>query len=129
MTSGALAAPIDCACSSVRAKARANDRRSITASHFSGAHLAGMHSERRRCYVGADGRDVCCTNPPNLKHSPTIFSQEYSSKEKCEAARATLDAGFLAQVEALNRIMTEKFQMGEVRNYESIYLQISCTEK
>ncbi len=44
------------------------------------------------------------TNPPNLNYSPTIFSQEYSSKEKCEAARATLHAGFLAQVEALNRM-------------------------
>src|SRR5215211_4844936 len=29
------------------------------------------------------------TNPPNLRYSPTLFSQEYSSKDKCEAARGT----------------------------------------
>jgi hypothetical protein len=103
--------------------------RSITEGHFGGAHP---------CRYTAKGGDAmwvlmiltfAATNPPNLNYSPTIFSQEYSSKEKCEAAKATLQAGFLAQVEALNRIMTEKFQMGEVRNYESIFLQIICTEK
>jgi hypothetical protein len=69
------------------------------------------------------------TNPPNLRYSPTIFSQEYSSKEKCEAARATLHGGFLAQVETLNRVMADKFTSGEARNYETIYIQIVCTEK
>lgn len=69
------------------------------------------------------------TNPPNLRYNPTLFSQEYSSKEKCEAARATLHGGFLAKVEALNQIMMEKFQIGEARSYESLYLEIICTEK
>jgi hypothetical protein len=64
-----------------------------------------------------------------LRYSPTIFSQEYSSKEKCEAARATLHGGFLAQVETLNRVMADKFTSGEARNYETIYIQIVCTEK
>jgi len=69
------------------------------------------------------------TNPPNLRYSPTLFSQEYSSKEKCEAARATLSEGLLAQVEVLNRVMAEKFSLGEVRDYETIFMQIICTEK
>jgi hypothetical protein len=69
------------------------------------------------------------TNPPNANYSPTIFSQEYSSMEKCEAASATLHGGFLAQVEALNRIMADKFASGEARNYETIHIQIICTEK
>jgi hypothetical protein len=69
------------------------------------------------------------TNPPNANYSPTIFSQEYSSKEKCEAASATLHGGFLAQVEALNHVMADKFASGEVRNYETIHIQIICTEK
>ena len=69
------------------------------------------------------------TNPPNLRYSPTLFSQEYSSRDKCEAARGTLNEGLLAQVEVLNRVMAEKFSLGEVRNYETIFMQIICTEK
>jgi hypothetical protein len=69
------------------------------------------------------------TNPPNLRYSPTLFSQEYSSKEKCESARATLSGVLHPQVEILNRVMEEKFSLGEVRNFESIFLEIICTEK
>lgn len=69
------------------------------------------------------------TNPPNLNYSPMLFSQEYSSKEKCEAARAILNGGFLAQVETLNRVMADKAHSGESREYETTYIQVACTEK
>ena len=69
------------------------------------------------------------TNPPNANYNPTVYSQEYLSREKCEAARATLSGGFLAHVETLNQVMTDKAHMGEARAYETIYLQIFCSEK
>ena len=35
--------------------------------------LAGMHSERRRCYVGVDDRDVCRNQSSQLELQPDDF--------------------------------------------------------
>jgi hypothetical protein len=69
------------------------------------------------------------TDPPNSRYSPVYFSHEYSSKERCEAAKSALHQGFVTQVEALNRIMSEKVIAGEARDYERLYIEIICTQK
>ena len=36
---------------------------------------------------------------------------------------------FVEKVEGLNRILTDKENAGEVRNYERIHVEIICTQK
>jgi hypothetical protein len=69
------------------------------------------------------------SDPPNLRYNPIYFSHDFSSKEKCEAAKSALQQRFVAHVEDLNRIMENKAVAGEVRDYERLHVEIICTEK
>ena len=68
-------------------------------------------------------------DPPNARFNPVFFSQEYSSEERCEAAKSELRRSFVAKVEGLNRILMDKENAGEVRDYERIHVEIICTQK
>ena len=63
------------------------------------------------------------------RFNPVYFSQEYSSQERCEAAKSELRRGFVEKVDRLNHILTDKENAGEVRDYERIHVEIICTQK
>ena len=67
-------------------------------------------------------------DPPNARFNPVFFSQEYSSQERCEAAKSELRRSFVDRVEALNRILADKGNAGEVRQYERIHVEILCSQ-
>jgi hypothetical protein len=68
-------------------------------------------------------------DPPNARFNPVFFSQEYSSQERCEAAKSELRRTFVEKVEGLNRVLADKENAGEVRDYERIHVEITCTQK
>ena len=68
-------------------------------------------------------------DPPNARFNPVYFSQEYSSQERCEAAKSELRRIFVEKVEGLNRILADKENAGEVRDHERIHVEIICTAK
>jgi hypothetical protein len=68
-------------------------------------------------------------DPPNARFNPVYFSQEYSSQERCEAAKSELRRSFVEKVDGLNRILADKEDAGEVRDYERIHVEIVCTQK
>jgi len=68
-------------------------------------------------------------DPPNARFNPVYFSQEYSSQERCEAAKSELRRIFVEKIEGLNRILADKENAGEVRNHERIHVEIVCTQK
>jgi hypothetical protein len=68
-------------------------------------------------------------DPPNARFNPTYFSQEYSSQERCEAAKSELRRSFVEKIEGLNRILADKEDAGEVRDYERIHVEMICTQK
>jgi hypothetical protein len=43
-------------------------------------------------------------DPLNARFNPVFFSQEYSSQERCEAAKSELRKSFVEKVEGLNRV-------------------------
>ena len=90
---------------------------------------ASILQQRVNRYVGTDPGDLRCGGSAQRKFNPVYFSQEYSSKERCEAAKSELRRGFAEKVEGLNRILTDKENAGEVRDYERIHVEIICTQK
>ena len=68
-------------------------------------------------------------DPPNARFNPVYFSQEHSSRERCEAAKSELGRIFVEKVDGLNRILADKEDAGEVRDYERIHVEIICTQK
>ena len=65
-------------------------------------------------------------DPPNARFNPVFFSEEYSSQERCEAAKSELRRSFVEKVDGLNRILADKEDAGEVRDYERIHVEIIC---
>jgi len=68
-------------------------------------------------------------DPPNARFNPAYFSQEYSSRERCEGAKSELGRIFVEKVEGLNRILADKEIAGEVRSHERIHVEMICTQK
>lgn len=68
-------------------------------------------------------------DPPGRDYVPVVQIQEFTSEERCVAAKDWLSAQLGTEVVKMNRILADKVSAGEVRDFVAIRFSADCKSK
>ena len=72
---------------------------------------------------------LAVTSPPNRNFQPSLIFQELTSEKTCVNAKETLERGFGSEIAALNKLLVDHANSGDVRDYEKVIFSATCLPK
>jgi hypothetical protein len=67
--------------------------------------------------------------PVEVKFSPTVIAQEFTSAARCEAAKSFILAAFGNDPDMMNHELARRFETGDLSSRQKVVVQARCLRK